>query len=80
MKETVDVAVHGKSWHLAPPIVDNSSGGYANITFEMNFNIPKGLVQALAMTKRPVSVKWKQKIGNWEDKELIAQDKFLCDI
>ena len=80
MKEAVDIVVDGKSWHLAPPIADNSSSGYGNITFEMTFTMPDALVQALVMTKGPVSVKWKQKRGNWENKEFIVQDKSLYDI
>lgn len=80
MKEAVDVVVDGKSWHLAPPIADDSSGGYGSVTFVMTFNMPDALVQALATTKGPVSVKWKQKIRGWEDKEFIVQDKSLYDI
>jgi len=80
MKEAVDVVVDGKSWHLAPPIADNSSSGYSDITFEMTFNMSDSLVQALATTKGPVIVKWKQKVSSWEDKEFIVQDKSLHDI
>lgn len=80
MKQAVDVVVDGRPWHLAPPIAENSSGSYGNIYFEMTFNMPEALVQALATTKGPVSVRWKQKIGIWEDKEFILQDKSLRDI
>lgn len=77
MKEAVDVVVDGRSWHLAPPIANNSSGGHGDVTFDMTFNMPDALVQALAIAKGPVSVKWKQ---NWEDKEYILQDKSLYDL
>lgn len=80
MKEAVDVVVDGRSWHLAPPITSDSSGGYGSLNFTMIFNMPDALLQALATTKGPVSVKWKQKIRDWEDKEFIVQDKSLHDI
>lgn len=80
MKEGVTVVVDGRSWHLAPPISDESSGSYGNITFKYSFNMTDSLVQALATAKGPVSVKWKYKIGAWEEREFVVQDKSLHDI
>lgn len=72
----ITIQVDDTNWDL--PAIKFDSGGYSSATFRHTCILPNSLVQALAATKKPVTIKWKHGYGfGWEDRERIIPDKTL---
>lgn len=72
----ITIQVDDINWDL--PAIKFDSGGYSSATFKRTCILPNSLVQALATTKKPVTIKWRHGYGfGWEDHERVIPDKTL---
>lgn len=75
-KGPITIQVDGKDWVLSPSQSD--SGGRNSVMYIYTFKLPDALIQSIAGTKKPVTIKWMHFYNNsWENKERIIPDKTL---
>ncbi|XFO65258.1 hypothetical protein SPSIL_013670 [Sporomusa silvacetica DSM 10669] len=71
------IQIDGKDWVLSSPLSSNVYG-HTSANYMFTFKLPNSLIQALAVMKNTVILKWKHDYNNsWEERERIIPDKTL---
>lgn len=76
-KGKLTIQIDGKDWVLASPLYSDTFGS-SSAKYMYSYKLPDTLIQAIAVTKNPVTIKWMHSYNNsWEDRERTIPDKTL---